>query len=75
MILAGSSRWTLVAPFHQARVERKLARLPRPVARRISERSSVVLPAPLRPMSAIFSPRDTLAVKLRITGQLVVGLR
>jgi hypothetical protein len=28
---------------------------------------SVVLPAPLRPMSATFSPRMTLAVKPRIT--------
>ena len=30
--------------------------------------SMVVLPVPLRPMSAIFSPRLTLAVKSRMTG-------
>ncbi len=34
----------------------------KPVALRISDFSSVVFPAPLRPISAIFSPRDTLAV-------------
>ena len=38
-----------------------------PGALRISDFSSVVLPAPLRPISAIFSPRVTLAVKGWIT--------
>ena len=33
----------------------------KPVALRISDFSSVVLPVPLRPISAIFSPRVTLA--------------
>ena len=39
----------------------------KPVALRTSDFSSVVLPAPLRPISAIFSPRETLAVKPSIT--------
>ncbi len=37
------------------------------VAPRTRDFNSVVLPAPLRPISAIFSPRERLAVKPFIT--------
>ena len=48
----------------------------KPGASRTKDLSSVVLPVPLRPISAIFSPRDTLAARLRtLTGAGILQRR
>ncbi len=47
----------------------------KPGAFRTSDRSIVVFPAPLRPISAIFSPRLTLAVKSLDDREVFVALR
>ena len=66
MVLGEVADRDLVAPDDQPVVDVERL-LDAPGALRISDFSRVVFPAPLRPISATFSPRETLAVKSSIT--------
>ena len=63
MVLREIADLGFVSPLHCAGVEAEILLGVRSGEPASSDFSSVVLPTPLRPMSAIFSPRMTLAVK------------